>query len=113
MAANGNKNKPGTAKRAVIGRGKNEGSAADVLGKLEVGQTLAMSDVLEFGFDLEINIDETIKDTANALRSTASGMISRFMANDLDDKQFRTVSGKFLTDDCSAIVVSVVILRTR
>lgn len=98
-----------TAAVASPQKGKrHNGSMSDQIDKLELGQSVAVAQ--RFPFEEMIDPEFEIKDSLNKLRSAQAAYVAR-ITDDLDTRKFKVESGTYLSDDKTAVIVSVVTTR--
>lgn len=91
-------------------RMRNDYSPTAAIETLEVGMHHSLTSVVSLNDCLEAG-NEIQKAVLN-LRSTVSSYIKRIKDDDIDGKEFTTVSGKFISDDGSKLVCVVTVIRT-
>ena len=94
-------------------RGRPAGSLAEQIDRLQPGDSVSQSKRIPLD-DGPHDTAEAIKQATSAMRGVLGAYVSRIMAegDGLDMREYRTESGNFVTDDKTAIIVSVVLTRT-
>jgi hypothetical protein len=99
-----------TQKAPVHNHGKKvQGSMSDQIDRLDINESVAVAKRL--ALDGMTDSDDVLGHLSR-LRTNQASYIQR-VKDDIDTRQFKIEGGTFITDDKSALIVSVVITRIR
>lgn len=90
---------------------RHDGSMSDQIDKLKIGQSVAVAQRFLMGEMLDPEFE--IKDALHKHRSNLAAYVVRVKADELDTRNFRVEGGTYLTDDKTAIIVSVTCTRVE
>lgn len=92
-------------------RARNDYSPMAAIETLEVGMHHSLTSMVNLNECLEAGTE--ISKAMLNLRSTVSSYIARIKAEDLDDKDFKTISGKYISDSGETLVCVVTVIRVQ
>jgi hypothetical protein len=87
------------------------GSLADQIDRLPLGSSVAQAERIRL--DKIDDISDLITDSLKKLRSGMAAYVARVVDGDLDTREYKTESGTYVTDDKTAVVVTVTVTRMQ